>query len=375
LRRLLWTIWACTTLATLATPSLAVAQITPASGTAAGDDTQPASARVGAVIFTDYTFTSAPKATDAAGNSISANAFNVARAYLNITGNISHVVAYRITPDINSTRFTLAGNNMDGSLVFRLKYAYAQFNLNDWTGKWNQSYVRVGIQQTPFIDSQESVYRYRFQGTVFTERDGGLSSADAGVTFHANIPNSYGDFHVGVYNGENYNKPEVNDQKALMFRGTIRPMPNGGALARAIRITGFQVYDHVLKGADRMRTVGSVMVEQRRYNIGFDYITRSDESSPTAAKVKSDGYSFFVTPFFKEKGNGLEALVRYDSFRPNSDNKDARQNRLIAGIAYWFPHPGGSGTAALLFDYEQVRFKNISSPKQQRLALHGLINF
>lgn len=360
-----------------ALPAVASAQVTPAGGGAAPDDTQPGSSRVGAVIFYDYTFQNTPKATDAAGNTVSSNAFNVTRTYLNITGNISHIVSYRITPDINATRFTLSGNNMDGSYVFRVKYAFAQMALDDWTGTWKQSWVRMGVQQTPLVDWQENVYRYRFQGTIFTERDGGMSSSDAGVSFHTNIPKGYGEFHVGLYNGENYNKAEVNNQKATMARATFRPMPTGGALARGIRVTVFRVNDHVVKGADRMRTVASVFVEQRRYTAGFDYMSRSDTALPTTPAVKGDGFSFFVTPFFKEKGNGWEALVRYDSYRPDADTfSDRRQNRTIAGLAYWFPHPGGNGTAALLLDYEGLTFRNYpGQAKQQKVAIHGLVSF
>lgn len=360
-------------------PRSSHAQITPAGGTAAGDDTQPASARVGAVIFYDYSFQDTPKATDAAGNSISPNAFSVTRAYLNITGNISHVVSYRITPDINSTRFTLAGNNMNGSYVFRLKYAYAQFALTDYTGQWTGSFVRLGIQQTPFIDYQESIYRYRFQGTVFAERDGGMSSSDAGVSFHANIPKTYGDFQVGLYNGEGYNGAEPNDQKALMMRGTVRPFPTGGALAKAVRLTGFYFGDHYLKDYQRKRVVGNVSIEQRKYNFSFDYMTRVDQNKtpPDATRTESGGYSVVLTPFFQEKGNGWEALLRYDSFRPDSGNfSDRRQNRTILGIAYWFPHPGGAGTAALMLDYEGLRYKDYpGQAKQNKVTLHGLINF
>ena len=54
------------------------------------------------------------------------------------------------------------------SLVFRIKYAYAQFNLDDWMTRG--SWVRLGIQQTPWVDFEEGIYRYRFQGTVFAER-------------------------------------------------------------------------------------------------------------------------------------------------------------------------------------------------------------
>jgi len=372
-RRVWMGLLGCAWLVGMAEPSWG--QITPAGGAAAGDDTQPASSRVGAVIYADYTYQNEPKSTDTAGNTISPNAFNVTRLYLNITGNISHIVSYRITPDINATRFTLAGNNMDGSYLFRVKYGFAQFALDDWTGSWRQTWVRLGVQQTPFVDWLEGVYRYRFQGTIFTERDGAMSSSDAGVSFHTNLPKTYGEVHVGLYNGESYNKAEVNNQKAVMVRGTLRPMPTGGAFARGLRVTAFHVQDHVVQGADRIRTVGNVVLEQRRYTAGFDYMWRRDQTLPRDTKAKSDGYSFFVTPFFQEKGNGFEALVRYDSFRPNTTNKDGRQNRVIAGLAYWFPHPGGAGTAALLLDYEQVTFKNITSPKQQKVFLHGLVSF
>jgi len=351
-----------------------MAQVTAAAGYTPPDDTQ--ATKIGAVVFYDYTYTKTPKTTDSAGNTFSPGAFNVARTYINVTGNISHRVAFRITPDIS--RETGTGPSLTGSLMFRLKYGYAQFNMDDWTGNWKQTWIRGGIQQTPFIDAQEGVYRYRFQGTVFAERDGGLSSADAGVTFHTNMPNNYGDVHFGLYNGEGYSKPEINNQKSFQGRITVRPMPAGNFAAKGLRLTGYVNRDHVLKSADRNRAIGSVFYEYKRFNAGVDYIKRDDQSAATAAKVNSDGWSVFVTPFFKEKGNGLEGLFRYDSFRANTTTlPDARQNRTIAGLAYWFGHPGGAGTAAILFDFEQVDFKNFTTPqvKQQRLALHGLINF
>ncbi len=359
--------------ATVLAPRAAAAQVTPAAGFAPPDDTQ--SIAVGAVVFYDYTFSNAPKVADAAGNFVKNSAFNTVRTYVNVTGRISSIVQFRITPDI--TRETGSGGTLDGSMSLRLKYGYAQMNLDRFTGPWRTTWVRVGMQQTPFIDGEEAVYRYRFQGTLFAERDGGMSSADSGISFHTNLPNSYGDVHAGIYNGEGYTRAEVNDQKAVMIRATVRPQPFGSAIARGIRLTAYVHNDHVVKGADRDRFIASVWHEQRRYNAGFDYMTRADAALPTATRVKSDGYSFFLTPFFQEKGNGLEALIRYDSFRPNTAVKDARQNRTIAGLAYWFPHPGGNATAALLLNFEQVKFKNYATPQptQQRFILHGLINF
>ncbi len=84
------------------------------------------------------------------------------------------------------------------SLVFRIKYAYAQFNLDDWMTKG--SWARIGIQQTPWVDFDEGIYRYRFQGTTFAERQSLLTtmtSSDAGVSFHYNLPSNYGDVQRG----------------------------------------------------------------------------------------------------------------------------------------------------------------------------------
>ena len=208
------------------------AQVTPAQTITPPDDTP--SIRIGAVIFTDFTVQTEPNITDVDGNSVNLSQFNVGRAYLNVTGNINHRIAFRITPDI--TRETSGGPSVSGSYVYRLKYAYVQFNLDDWMTRG--SWARLGMQQTPWVDFEEGIYRYRFQGTVFSERDGFLSSSDVGASFHYNFSRNYGEVHAGFYNGDNYNRSETNNEKAFEIRGTLRPLPGAGVL-RGLRFTGF----------------------------------------------------------------------------------------------------------------------------------------
>jgi hypothetical protein len=357
-----------------ALPALASAQVTPAAGYTPPDDTP--SIKVGATIFTDYTYTDAPTATDADGNIIHSNAFNVARSYINVTGNISHVVAFRITPDV--TRETGTGSSLNGSLTFRLKYAFVQVNLDDWfkysTGNW----VRVGQQQTPYIDFMEGIYRYRFQGTTFVEREGFQSSADSGVSFHTNLPSNYGDVHVGIYNGETYTKSEANNIKAVEIRGTIRPFAKGDPVLRGLRLTGFYDKDAYVKNGERNRFIGSVTFEHKYVNAGFDYFNAEDQplvnAAAATAKVDASGESFWITP---KTTIGIEGLFRFDTTKLN-DNIDQRRKRTIAGIAYWFPHQGNVSTAALL-DFEQVKVSGSTPPAipptQQRIAVHMLVNF
>jgi len=358
-------------------PTAAWAQVTPAAGYTPPDDTP--SVKVGVTLYTDYTYTQSPKSTDSDGNSINPSAFNVSRSYINITGNLNHIVSFRITPDVTreSGIVTLTSPNTvsNDSLVFRIKYAFGQVNFDDWMTKG--SWVRFGIQQTPLLDYEEGIYRYRFQGTTFTEREGFYNSADAGVSFHTNFPNNFGEIHAGYYNGEGYAKPEVNDQHAFDIRGTLRPFAMAAPVLRGLRVTGYYVGDNNVKDAERKRVVGQVTFEHKYLNAGFDGIDAHDQTSITKADVEAKGWSFWATPKAPQaNGSSLELLLRYDHMVPNQTALDQTRQRTIAGIAYWFK-PAGSIQSSLLLDYDGQTFSNFvpSQPAQKKIALHALINF
>jgi hypothetical protein len=271
-------------------------------------------------------------------------------------------------------------------LEFRIKYAFLQTNLDDWMTRG--SWARFGIQQTPYVDFAEGIYRYRFQGTMFVERAGYMSSSDAGVSFHYNFPKNYGDFHVGYYNGENYNRAEVNDQKGLMVRATGRPFARKAPILRGLRGHIFYIGDNYVKNGERKRTVGAVTYEHKFATAAFEYLDARDQRSalPGNELVKGKGYSAWVTP---RTPQGWEGLIRYDHLTPNTSSALAplntagnltttldsqQQNRVIVGIAYWFKLQGNV-TASLLLDYDAQLFKNITTPETKTVAVHALVNF
>jgi phosphate-selective porin O/P len=347
----------------------ALAQVTPASTSTPPDDTP--SIKVGAVIYPDFTYQVNPTITDTDGNITHLNQFNVTRAYINITGNLSHIIAFRVTPDVS--RETSSFSTLAGSLEFRIKYAYAQFNLDDWMTKG--SYARLGIQQTPWLDFAEGIYRYRFQGTMFVEREGYFASADGGASFHYQLPSNYGDVHVGVFNGENYNKAEVNNEKAVMIRGSIRPFanPSSAPVLRGLRAHVFYDADAYVKDGPRNRFIGSLTFEHQYLNAGFEFLDTADRTSITKPEVDGRGYSIWATP---RSPKGFEALLRYDHLEPNTSLSAQTRNRTIFGVAYWFPHQGAV-TSALLVDYDSQTFDNFlpAQPKQTKVGVHGLISF
>ncbi len=343
------------------------APVAPPAAAPKPDDTP--SIRLGAVLFADYTYTAAPESTDTDGNSYHPNQFNVGRSYINLTGTLNHIVNFRFTPDI--ARETGAGSSLSGSLTFRVKYAFGQVNLDDWMSRG--SWVRFGIQQTPWVDFQEGIYRYRFQGQVFSEREGYLSSSDAGLSFRYNMPSNYGEIHVGVYNGENYNRVEVNDQKALQVRASVRPFAQGSAVLRGLRVHGFYDADNYVKSGERRRADVGVTFEHARLNTGIEYLDTADQTSVSRTSVSGRGYSVWATP---RATNGWEALLRYDHMIPDTSLSNQARTRTIAGVSYWFPRQGAV-TTALLVDYDGQTFHNFSTvlPKQERIAVHALVNF
>lgn len=348
----------------------------PAPSPAPPDDTP--TIKVGGTIYANYVYTADPTSKDADGNTIHPSSFDDTRAYITLTGNISHRVGFRITADVGPRLATTAtslpsgavvSSNYDGSLTYRLKYAFGQVSLEDVLTKG--SWVRVGVQQTPFLDFMEGVYRYRFQGTLFAEREGFLASSDFGLSAHYNLPNDYGDLHAGVYNGENYNRGEANDQKSFQVRGTLRPVPKQEVL-KGLRLTAFYDADRYVKDAPRQRFIGSLTFEHKYVNLGLDYLSAKDRPSATKPEVKANGFSFWTQP---KTTNGLEGLLRYDSLKPNT-TVDARKNRTIVGAAYWFKTQKQPAAAALLANYEHVAYDTaLAKPKENRYSLHCLFSF
>jgi hypothetical protein len=356
-------------------PAGVFAQVTPAKSHTPPDDTPSVS--VGTVIFTDWTYQDAPKATDADGNSYNPSRFEVTRGYINVTGKLSHLFSFRVTPDIASrlstaasstavgqTIATKASTNYDGNLVFRLKYAFGQLNLDDWLPKG--SWVRIGQQQTPYVDFYEHIYDYRFQGTIFPEREGYLTSSDPGLSARIAFPNNYGDVHVGVYNGEGYSHAELNGQKAFQARVALRPLPKHDVL-KGLQVVGFMDSDSYQKGDPRDRYIASLTFDQKYLQAGADYLTTKDQVTANTREIKGKGYSFWISP--QTKG-GAALLFRYDNFEPN-ESSGGHRKRYIGGLGYWFHIQ--KGHAALLADMEKVdNDTKLNKANEKRFSIHFL---
>ena len=324
---------------------------------------------VGVEIFPDYTYTLNPTTTDTDGNTIHFNQFNLTRGFINVTGRLSRLISFRVTPDV--ARETSLFSALTGSLELRMQYAYAEFDFDDWMTPG--SFARFGIQQTPWLDFIDNIYRYRFQGPTFAEREGFLMLGDAGASFHYELPSQYGDVHVGFYNGEGATRAEVNNRKSLQARGTLRPFAASTGALHGLRASVFYDADAYVENAPRNRFIAAATFENRHINAAAEFLDTADRLSISRPEVDGRGYSIWATPRFPK---GVEALLRYDHMKPNTALGSQVRNRTILGVAYWFVQEGRLATA-LLIDYDGQTFDNVlpAQPKQSRVAVNGLLRF
>ena len=292
------------------------------------------------------------------------NTFDVTRAYLNVNGQLSDNIRFRLTPDIRRVN----DSSLAGSLLVRIKYAFAQFD-NITPRAW----IRFGLHQTPWLDFEESIDRYRVQGQMFTERDGLIpGSADFGVSYFTPLPKGYGEVHGGVYNGEGFGSAEINRGKSLQGRLTVRPLPNA-SIAKGFRVSAF--YNAGWYAPDRPRRLGIVMGSFEHNNLVATLqgvrATENPLTLVTPRDIDRSGWSVFVEP--RQGVAGLAGIFRYDSFDPDDSLVVNEQNRLIVGGAYWLIWP--RARVGFVVTNERVQYDDPVRLDENRILVQTHVEF
>ena len=271
----------------------------------------------------------------------------MARSYINVTGNISHIVAFRITPDITRENRRPGTGSLNGSLVFRLKYAFAQFNLDDWmtqgiVGRASASSRRRCVdfdgRHLPLPLPGHDVRRAR--RLPATRRTPARRSTTTS-------PSNYGDVHVGVYNGEGYSQargersegvPDPRHPPAVRRRAS-RCCAACGSPASTTR----QLRQE--RRADARRSF-EVTFEHKYLNAGFDYLdAHRPDSTPQPPRSKAQRLVVLGDAEADERASEGAAPLRPPARRTTASTTAAR-HRTIVGVAYWFPHQGNVSTRA-----------------------------
>ncbi len=292
------------------------------------------------------------------------NAFDLTRGYVNINGQLSSNVRFRLTPDVRR----VTDSSLAGTLVLRVKYAFVELD----NVKAARSWVRFGAHQTPWLDFEESIDRYRVQGTMFSEREGLIpGSSDFGVGYFTPV-GKYVDIQTGVYNGEGYAQTDANKYKSAQGRLTLRPFAGRG-VANGFRLSGF--YSAGWYAADRPRRLGIVMGSfDHTHLVGtLQYLKATESPSAVAPRdIGRNGSSGFLE--IRQGMNGWAAIARLDLLDSDEALANNSQRRIIAGGAYWFVWP--RSRVGLVVTNEQVHYDAAAvRPQENRLLVQTHVEF
>jgi len=339
------------------------------------------------------------------------NQFVLKRGYIDIQKDITPYFMARATPDV-----TL---DSTGDFKVRLKYMYGKFH---WQGNdfITKPYVEAGLAHIPWLDFEESVNPYRMQDTMFLERNNIMNSADVGVMFGADFggqmsdeykknvssayAGKYGSMQVGLYNGGGYHASEKNQNKALEYRITVRPLPGvlPGLQLSYFGIDGKPNITQPKPGPgvvypDWRLNEWMVSYQHQYFTLTGQWADGKNNQGGSAVwtygphmgdSLPWKGYSYFGEfrfPFSGSQNGKWSVIARYDHFDPNDDEPNSTtmkdvQKRTIFGVAWQF----AKGNYFLL-DYETLDHSKAWSgqpagqhqplPDEKRLQLTMQIKF
>ena len=286
------------------------------------------------------------------------NAFDVTRGYFNVNAKFSDRLRARFTTDIKPT----TDASLNSNLAARLEYAYLEAGVTDRT------IVKFGMQETPWLAFEESINRYRAQGTFFAERTGLIPGpADLGASLKTTTGST--EVQVGVYNGEGYGHAELDKYKSLQGRATFRPYYDEAEHV-AVRLTGFYSYGWYAK--DRPRNVALVMgsYESPKVVATAQYLNATD--NPFVARdIERRGLSFFGEG--RQGVTGWAGIGRVDIFDPDATRANDTRRRYIFGGAHW--SQAGRGRVGVIVTLEQLFQVSNSQKLESRLLAQTHVEF
>lgn len=277
--------------------------------------------------------------------------FEVTRAYFNLLYTPSDAVSLRITPDIyRSTKINSSLNaQSENSLVFRLKYAFIDFNkLFAGTKYFKAGKVTFGQTQEPLVDWEEGLTGHRYTYKMPMDFAAGLSSTYVGARLRGPIQingKTYFDGDLGVFTNGTYGATEASSGKQFMGRATYYPF--GTKVERTgLGLTVFGDYGGTnvatsstasgQYGIDRTVFMGHYQTSDKGYLIAGQY----DISHNIKANGNTQsGYAFEGNARLGNAHSPFHAFGMYQYYEPysNATNSDAtRYSRTVGGIAYKF---------------------------------------
>ncbi|HEY6157850.1 MAG TPA: hypothetical protein VIV88_10370 [Gemmatimonadales bacterium] len=329
--------------------ALGVAVVTAAAGVTrlAAQAPAPPQVTVGGLVYTQYLY----QLKDTVNHF---NSFDVTRAYVNVVGRFSGGVGTRVTADIY--------RNADGSLGYRLKYAFATY-----TPQGSPLTFKAGQIHTPWLDWEEALWDYRMQGQMAMERAGYLSAADFGVGVDGKWGPDKVNFQFTVVNGETYKTGEVagagSQGKDAMARVSVRVLDtNDSSRVGGLRITGYAAYGKAAGYADRDRYIAMVSYRTKQLTLAGEAAAAQD-----GLRAATNGHLYSAFGVYKFTGSKAAVIARVDIFHAQAGSTTDKQTRFIGGVSYQL-----TPNWRLLGDWDHLSYQGTPTAAQEATRSQAL---
>ena len=337
---------------------------------------------IGGIAFLNYRF----ELTDGQD---SFNTFDLSRMYFFAIVKPADHVKFRMTidsPNREATTTVKDGvttvNKDAGRFDVVLKHAYGE--LYDVPVKGLS--VKFGMHDLPWIPFEEKIWTYRFQGPVFVDREGYLSSTDLGVGVGYVLPSKWVEGHVSLVNGETWSKPEVSKHKDVHGRLTVRPLASHPLLSGlALNLFGSAGAYEGGDNRDRDRLIPQLAFEHKHAAVAAEYLRAWDPpgklvskhpslANSTDAVVTAQGWSAFGWLDFGLFGvaEGLRVMGRVERLDPDTNLASNGHTREIVGVGYRL-----NKYVQALVDAEFVQYEAnaAAAANERRIFVHTAIGF
>jgi hypothetical protein len=331
------------------------------------------------------------------------NRFDLDRVYLTFRTTAGEHFAIRVTADI-FRQSNPANAGFYGGWVYRLKYAYGQWDFLRGRPTALRANARLGMLHTVVVDYEEQFWP-RGLSQVAVERAGYFSSADLGAATTVSLPSKLGEIYATVTNGNGYTQPETDRFKDFGARLTLTPLANTFGAFKSLSISPWYLQGDTASkytrqtgtvlpigvGREKNRYGVLVAMKDPRFTVGAHYAERHDEvetadtvtaTVPTVSKRTGRVMSAYaiVKPLYFT--NALPAwpialLFRADEVKTNKDDSAAPYDRFyIAGVSFDL-----TKKVSLTFDYQNQIPHNRATPAAANAAdlstyfVHLIANF
>jgi len=279
------------------------------------------------------------------------NQFVFRRAYFTYEHKINDNLKFRFRLDAdntaNVTGVTLTGSPVSGVTLSRddklrpfMKHIYLEY-ANFLVPKM---ILNVGMIETLTFKPAEDRWGLRSVAKTLvdgyrdiTKKDIASTSADIGVSLKYSVA-KYFRLAGGYYNGAAFSKAENDQYKEIELQAQITPIAG-------LSIVGYYDYERKLPVAalplETKPTLSTFKLDAffemiKNLTLGAEwFVHRSDFNQSAGEKHDVGGWSAFGR--YTVKPDKLQLFARYDSYRPNSLDRDLDVSLVIAGFD-WAPY-------------------------------------